>query len=415
MARALSRDYDQPERVGTISMADTADSNNNFRLRILIAVLFAAMILLFVRFYPEMGGNEKVIGSVVASEAGSFRVVEIVAGLERPWSMTFLPDGRILVTERPGRLRLIENGRLNVDPISGLPKIAAKGQGGLLDIALHPDFKHNGWIYLSYSAKGEGGVGTEVGRGRLEGGRLVDWQLLFRLEPKSGGGRHFGSRLVFDREGYLYITLGDRGDRFRAQDLADHAGSVIRLHDDGRIPEDNPFVDQPGKRPEIYSWGHRNIQGAALHPVTALLWVHEHGPQGGDEVNIVAPGKNYGWPVITYGKEYVTGADIGEGTHKPGLEQPIHYWVPSIAPSGMAFYEGDRFPDWKGSLFVGALKFQLLARLELDGDKVVLEERLLQGQHGRIRDVRTGPDGFIYLLTDAVNGKLLRLEPLSHP
>ena len=349
-----------------------------------------------------------------AEESGEpFKVAIVTDGLEYPWGMAFLPDDRILVTERPGRLRLVVKGKLDPTPVRGLPEIAATGQGGLLDVALHPEYSSNGWIYLSYVAGGRRGIGTEVMRARLKEHRLVDQEVLFGLRPKSGTGRHFGSRLVFDRKGYLYITVGDRGERKRAQRLDDHAGSIIRLHDDGRIPKDNPFVDRPGARPEIFSYGHRNPQGAALHPETGVLWIHEHGPQGGDEVNIIKAGANYGWPIITYGKEYVTGWDIGEGTHKQGIEQPIHHWTPSIAPSGMAFYTGDRFPGWRGNLFVGALKFQLLARLELDGDRVVKEQRYLQGKIGRIRDVRNGPDGFLYLLTDAANGKLVRLEPLS--
>jgi len=237
--------------------------------------------------------------------------------------------------------------------------------------------------------------------------------VLFRQEPKSGGGRHFGSRLVFDRQGYLYITLGDRGEMERAQNLNDLAGKIVRLHDDGRIPADNPFVDRAGARPEIYSLGNRNVQGAALHPVTGELWTHEHGPQGGDEVNVIRAGRNYGWPVITYGVEYVIGTKIGEGAHKPGMEQPLHVWTPSIAPSGMAFYQGDRFPRWRGDLFVGALRDQMVTRLRLDGEKVVGEERLLEGKLGRIRDVRAGPDGYLYLLTDARNGVIARLEPVA--
>jgi glucose/arabinose dehydrogenase len=341
----------------------------------------------------------------------NFRIFTITEGLKHPWSMAFLPDGRILVTERPGRLRIIEQGKLQTDPVAGLPSIAAKGQGGLLDVALHPDYINNGWIYFSYVAGSGNKIGTEVGRGRLVNEQITDWQSLFRLQPKSSTGRHFGSRLVFDRENYLYITLGDRGERFRAQDPNDHAGSVIRLHDDGSIPADNPFIGQPGKRAEIYSYGHRNGQGAALHPQTGDLWIHEHGPQGGDELNIIEAGKNYGWPVITYGKEYGSGDDIGEGTHKAGMQQPLYHWVPSIAPSGMAFYSGDKFPAWQGNLFIGSLKFRLLVRLELEGTKVVAEERLLKNELGRIRDVRTGPDGYIYLLTDATNGKLVRLQP----
>ncbi len=334
-----------------------------------------------------------------------------MAGLEHPWGMAFLPDGRILVTERSGRLRIVDNGKLDPTPVSGLPRIEAEGQGGLLDIILHPDFKDNGWIYLSYVAPGAEGMGTEVSRARLVNHRLTDLQVIFRLERKTDKTYHFGSRLLFDRSGYLYITIGDRGDRPRAQALDDQAGSVIRIHDDGMIPEDNPFIAQHGAKPEIFSYGHRNPQGMALHPKTGEVWIHEHGPQGGDELNLIHKGRNYGWPIITYGVNYVIGTSIGEGTHKHGMEQPNYYWVPSIAPSGMSFYNADKFPEWKGDLFVGSLKFQLLVRLELDGNKVIREERLLKEKLGRIRDVRTGPDGYIYLLTDESDGKLVRLEP----
>jgi glucose/arabinose dehydrogenase len=337
----------------------------------------------------------------------------LVEGLEHPWGLAFLPDGRMLVTERPGRLRIVNKDRkLDGEPVTGLPAITPHGQGGLLDVALHPRFAENSLVYISYAARGEGGVSTEVARGRLSGRRLEDVQVLFRQLPKSGGGRHFGSRLVFDRAGFLYITLGDRGEMERAQKPDDHAGSVIRLHDDGRVPQDNPFVGKPGWKPEKYTLGNRNIQGAALHPRTGLLWTHEHGPQGGDEVNVIRAGVNYGWPVITYGVQYVIGTKIGEGTHKTGMAQPLHYWVPSIAPSGMAFYAGDRFPRWRGDLFVGALRDQMLVRLKLDGEKVIAEERMLKGALGRIRDVRNGPDGLIYLLTDDPRGVLARLEPV---
>ena len=347
-----------------------------------------------------------------SGEEHAFRVVTMTRGLEHPWGLAFLPDGRRLVTERPGRLRLVAaDGTLDPQPVTGLPTIAIHGQGGLLDVALHPGFAENGLIYLSYAARGEGGVGTEVARGRLVDHRLENVEVLFRQQPKSSGGRHFGSRLVFDRQGYLYITLGDRGEQERAQKMDDLAGKIVRLHDDGRIPADNPFVDRPGARPEIYSLGNRNVQGAALHPLTGELWAQEHGPQGGDEVNVIRAGRNYGWPVITYGVEYVVGTKIGEGTHKPGMEQPLHVWVPSIAPSGMAFYQGDRFPRWRGDLFVGALKDQMLVRLRFDGEKRVEEERLLKGVLGRIRDVRAGPDGYLYLLTDSPDGVIARLEP----
>lgn len=352
-------------------------------------------------------------GSNISAAGGqaAYHAVTVTDGLEHPWSMAFLPDGRILVSERPGRLRIVQDGRLLPEPVIGLPDIAARGQGGLLDVVLHPDYRDNGWIYFSYAAGDGQKIGTEVGRARLDGQRLVDWQTLFRQQPKISSGRHFGARLVFDQQGYLYITFGDRGTRHNAQDVTNHIGTVIRLHDDGRVPVDNPLIATPGARAEIYSYGHRNAQGAALHPVSGRLWLHEHGPQGGDELNVVQAGGNYGWPVITYGKEYGSAADIGEGTHKAGMLQPIYYWVPSIAPSGMAFYDGDKFPQWRGSLFIGSLKFRLLVRLELDGERVISEERLLADELGRIRDVRSAPDGYLYLLTDADNGRLVRLEP----
>lgn len=348
-----------------------------------------------------------------SSEQHRFSLRVLVSPLENPWSIAFLPDGRKLVTERPGRLRLIKaDGRLDPQPITGLPPIADVGQGGLLDVVLHPDYPKNGWIYLSYAGKNEDGQGTDVLRARLQGHQLTDVQIIFRMLPKTRGGLHFGSRLVFDRQGFLYITLGDRGDKERAQRFDDHAGSVIRLHDDGRVPRDNPFLSTPSAKPEKWTLGNRNMQGAALHPVTGELWTHEHGPQGGDEINIMRAGRNYGWPVITYGRNYVIGTRIGEGTEKPGMVQPIHHWTPSIAPSGMSFYSGRQFPLWQGNLFVGALKDQMLVRLELDGERIKHQEILLKNTVGRIRDVRTGPDGYLYLLTDSPDGQLLRLEPV---
>jgi len=349
----------------------------------------------------------------IQSEEHAFRLVELVRGLEQPWSLAFLPDGRMLVTEKAGRLRIVKDGKLEPQAVAGLPEVAVHGQGGLLDVALHPRFAENGLLYLSYAARGTDGVGTEVVRARLAGNRLENVQVIFRQSPKGNRGQHFGSRLVFDRAGFLYITLGDRGEMERAQRPDDHAGSVIRLHDDGRVPKDNPFAGKPGWKPEKFTLGHRNQQGAALHPQSGALWTHEHGPQGGDEVNVIRAGANYGWPVITYGVNYGSGTRIGEGSAKPGMAQPIHIWVPSIAPSGMAFYTGDRFPKWRGDLFVGALKDQMLVRLKLDGEKVVREERLLKGALGRIRDVRAGPDGFLYLLNDESRAVLARLEPAA--
>jgi len=359
-----------------------------------------------VLFLPFIAGAQ-----TVRTEEHSFRVVKVVEWLEYPWSLAFLPDGRMLVTERAGRLRVVYHGKLEPNPVQGLPQVAEHGQGGLHDVVPHPKFAENQLIYFAYAARGAGGVGTELARAKLVGDYLEQVQVLFRQEPKGTSGNHFGGRIVFDRAGYVYLTLGDRGEKERAQKPDDHAGSVIRLHDDGRVPEDNPFFGKPGWKPEKFDLGHRNMQGAALHPLTGVLWTHEHGPQGGDEINIIRKGRNYGWPVITYGVNYGIGTKIGEGTRKPGMEQPIHYWVPSIAPSGMAFYTGDKFPKWQGDLFVGALKDQMLVRLRLEGDRVVHEERMLKGALGRIRDVRAGPDGYIYLLNDEGRGMLARLEP----
>ena len=350
--------------------------------------------------------------SVITSEKHAFRLTTVVTGLENPWSVAFLPDGRLLITERAGRLRLVGSDfRLDPQPIGGLPESLERGQGGLLDVALHPQYAQNGWIYWAYNAPGPGGWGTAMARGKLQGHRMTSVQVLFSMHPKTRSNQHFGGRIVFDKAGMVYLTLGDQGDKDRAQRLDDHAGSVIRLHDDGRVPADNPFVNRAGALPEKWTLGNRNMQGAALHPQTGEVWTHEHGPQGGDEINVIRPGLNYGWPVITYGMNYGLGTRIGEGQAKPGMVQPLHKWEPSIAPSGMAFVTGSQFPQWQGDLLVGALRGQLLVRLVLDGEKVLREERLLQGRAGRIRDVRMGPDGLIYLLSDGPDGALMRLEP----
>lgn len=345
------------------------------------------------------------------SERHAFRVVTLAEGLVHPWSLAFLPDGDLLISERSGRLRLLRDGVLLPDPLQGVPAVASKGQGGLLDIALDPAFATNGLLYLSYAGKGRGGMGTEVLRARLVDQSLVDHEVIFSVEPKSSGGRHYGSRLVFGREGNLFVTLGERGDPDRAQDLGDLAGSVARIRPDGSVPPDNPFAgDSNGFRPEIFTYGHRNPQGLAWHPETGDLWAVEHGPKGGDELNVLESGRNYGWPVITHGRSYA-GFKIGIGTAKAGMEQPVRHWVPSISPSGMAFYMGAEFPGWQGNLFIGALSGRLLVRLELDNRSVTHEERLLETFGERIRDVRLGPDGRLYLLTDSRNGALLRLEP----
>jgi glucose/arabinose dehydrogenase len=362
---------------------------------------------------------------VFTAQDHKVRAVKVIEGLYHPWGMAFLPDGRMLITERRGTMRIVENGKLLPVSIAGLPEATEHGQGGLLDVALHPKFPENGWVYWTFNGK-EGGLhGTEVARGKLGGTkdapRMTDVQVLFKLQPKTSAAHHFGSRIAFDREGYLFVTFGDRGDspakgaNQRAQKLDDHAGKSIRLHDDGRVPKDNPFVNTPGAKPEIFTLGNRNMQGAALHPITGQVWAHEHGPQGGDEINILKAGINYGWPVITYGANYGSGSKIGEGTAKENMAQPLLFWVPSIAPSGMAFYSGKAFAKWKGNLFVGALVKQKLVRVVLNGanDRVISQEDLFTGELGRIRDVREGPDGLLYLLTDAPDGALIRLEPTA--
>ena len=339
-----------------------------------------------------------------------FHLVKVVDGLEHPWGLAFLPDGRMLVTERPGRLRIVADGWLVPEPVTGVPEVWDDRQGGLLDVALHPAFAANGLIYLSYaSPNDDNDAATAVARGRLAGARLEDVEEIYVALPRDDGGRHFGSRLLF-ADGYLFVTAGERGEPDRAQDVGDPAGSVIRLQDDGRVPEDNPFIGQADARPELYSIGHRNPQGMAREAATGRIYAVEHGPKGGDELNLIEPGVNYGWPVITYGKSYM-GFKIGEGTHKEGMAQPVHYWVPSISPSGLMIYDGDRFPAWQGSFFAGALSGELLVRLEVADGKAVVEERMLEDLEERIRDVRQGPDGLIYLLTDHPEGMLLRLEP----
>jgi glucose/arabinose dehydrogenase len=345
------------------------------------------------------------------SSAGELSVETVAGGLEHPWGLAFLPDGRMLVTERPGRLRLVAaDGKLSA-PLSGLPNVTGRGQGGLLDVALDPNFAQNRTIYLSFSEPRANGNGTSVARARLNaaGTGLEGTSVIFRQMPTIASNMHFGSRLVFDRTGALFVTVGDRySQRDQAQNPANHIGKVLRIRPEGGAAPGNP--QKQGWQPEIWSIGHRNVQGAALHPETGQLWTAEHGARGGDEVNTPKAGLNYGWPVITYGIDY-SGAKIGEGTSKPGMEQPLFYWDPSIAPSGAAFYTGQAWPAWKNSLFVGALAGQMLIRLSTQGEKVTGEERLLTNLGERIRDVRQGPDGFLYLLADDASGKILRVRP----
>lgn len=359
-------------------------------------------------------------GQTRAPEARSgvtIHAQEIASGLDHPWAIVFLPDGRMLITERAGRLRVVtREGRISA-PIEGLPRVHAQGQGGLLDVVLSPGFAADRTIYWSYAEPRDDGRGTSVARGRLSADmtRVENVQVIFRQMPARESGGHYGSRLVFDREGRLFVTLGERQrleSRALAQDLSTTLGKVVRINADGSVPADNPFVGRADARPEIWSYGHRNVQGAALNPATGVLWTHEHGPQGGDEVNVGSAGGNYGWPAITHGREYGSGARIGEGTARADVIEAVKVWIPSIAPSGMQFYTGEALPAWRGSLFVGALSGQLLVRLALDGDRVIGEERLLEGLGIRVRDVRQGPDGFIYLL-DEGRGRILRLSPAS--
>lgn len=348
-----------------------------------------------------------------SSQRHDFKVAELAGGLNHPWGMAFLPNGDILVTERAGRLRVLADGQLVDAPIAGGPEVDARGQGGLLDVALDPDFATNQTLYLSYSGSGAGGVNTEVARARLQDMQLTDLQVIFAADPKTRGKAHYGSRLAFDKDNKLIITLGDRYSFLHdAQDPKNHIGVIARINTDGSVPPDNPFANGADGEPRVYSYGHRNVQGLAVRPEDQSIWAHEHGPRGGDEVNKLIPGANFGWPAITYGIDY-SGAIISEKTEAPGMEQPIVYWVPSIAPSGMAFYTGDKFPEWQGNLFVGSLKFTHLRRLTLDGDEVVDQEPLIEDLRHRIRDVRNGPDGYLYVLTDSPDGKVLRLEPES--
>jgi glucose/arabinose dehydrogenase len=354
---------------------------------------------------------------VYRSAHHDYRVVPVAEGLQNPWSIAFLPGGDMLVTERPGRLRIVRDGVLLPDPVPGVPEVFAQGQGGLLDVVPHPGFEENRLLYLSYSKPLAEGSTTAVVRGRFENDAFTGVEEIFEADTRGRG--HYGSRLAFDGQGYLFITVGDRqappaGDleAHPAQDRSNHHGVTIRLHDDGRVPADNPFVGQQGVRPEIWSYGHRNPQGLAFNPATGDLWANEHGPQGGDELNLVQPGLNYGWPVVGYGVNYGSGAAIHEGTMREGMEPPAHFWVPSIATSGLLFYTGDRFPAWKGSAFVGGLNGQQLARLTVEGSRVTAEETLVRGL-GRIRDVRQGPDGLIYLAIDGRDGPtaVVRLQP----
>ncbi|MEA2890380.1 MAG: aldose sugar dehydrogenase [Bradyrhizobium sp.] len=376
-----------------------------------VTASLVAAIVLMASFLIATGTRGE--NASFASSAGPLEVQTIATGLVNPWSLAFLPDGRMLVTERPGRMRLVAaKGQLS-PPLKGVPEVSASGQGGLLDVILDRSFAQNGTIYFCFSERSNGGGRTAVARTKLDdgNGRLDDVKIIFRQDGPLSSGNHYGCRIVQASDGNLFVTLGEHFTyRDEAQNLGNHLGKLIRIAPDGSAPKDNPFVGRADAKPEIWSYGHRNAQGLAVNPATGDLWEIEHGPRGGDEVNIIGKGKNYGWPVVGYGIDY-NGGRIHESTARPGMEQPIKYWVPSIAPSGMLFYTAELFPKWRGSLFTGALSGRMLVRLSLDGNTITGEERLLQNLNERIRDVRQGPDGALWLLTDSSAGRILRVSP----
>ena len=353
--------------------------------------------------------NEPVPGTVVSSETQNFVVDTLATGLKNPWGIEVLPDGRVLVTERSGEILIIANGKLTDEKIT-VPNVFVHGQGGLMDITVHPDYEKNGWIYLSYSKIGNDGGGTTIARAKLDGNKLSSMEELFSAQPFTDAGAHFGCRIVFDGKGYMFFSSGERGTKENSQNLRNHLGKILRLHDDGRVPTDNPFVNDKKARPEIWSYGHRNPQGVVYDRESNTLWAVEHGPKGGDELNKVEKGKNYGWPVITYGIDY-NGTPISDIQQKEGMEQPVRYWVPSIAPCGMAQVKGDKFPNWKDNFLVGALAHTHVARVELKDGKYVKEEKLLD-KIGRVRAVEQGPDGLIYVATEGP-GMVVRLSPVK--
>ncbi|MCW8107992.1 PQQ-dependent sugar dehydrogenase [Alteromonas ponticola] len=347
--------------------------------------------------------------SVTAADTAELEVKELATGLNHPWGMTFLPDNRLVITERGGAIRIYDAQNGLSSDLQGVPDAATNNQGGMLDIVADPDFANNQTLYFCYSKPGEGGSSSAVSQARLDGEMLVEVKDVFTAQPLVDNGFHFGCRLGFDAQKNLYITLGDRYKYMKeAQNPDNHFGTIVRIRPDGSVPEDNPFID--GNAPEVFSYGHRNVQGLTIHPVTGDVWAMEHGPKGGDEVNKLGKGNNYGWPTITYGVDY-SGEIISDKTKQQGMEQPVIYWDPSIAPSGMTFYQGDKFKAWQGDLLVGALKFTHLRRIEMDGDKPGKQHEYLRDRNQRIRDVEVGPDGLIYLLTDEANGKLLQVSP----
>jgi aldose sugar dehydrogenase len=372
-------------------------------------VIAVALTGAFLAAQPAAVAAE-VVAEQLRTEYQAIRVVRVIGGLDRPWGMAFLPGGGYLVTERPGRLQLVADGRAT--PVSGLPDIHAFRQGGLLDVSLHPEFGENGWVYLTYSKGGASGTTTAMGRGRLEGSQLRDFEELFVQDRLSEPGRHYGSRIAWLSDGTLLLSIGDRGaEPPRAQDPRDHAGKLLRLNADGTVPADNPFVGRDDVHPEIYSLGHRNIQGLLVAPGTDAIWATEHGERGGDELNLVQAGKNYGWPIVTKARDYRTQEAYGEARSREGYEDPVYEFLPTLAPSGLALVTSDRFPRWQGDLLAGGLNAKRIRRVVIEDGVVVHEEELLHDVVGRIRDVREGPDGFIYVLTDDADGGLYRVEP----
>jgi aldose sugar dehydrogenase len=372
-----------------------------------VLVLGAVSGMFLWPFLPKLGFADD---RSIETAAGRIKVETVAAGLDHPWGMAFLPDGRLLVTERPGRLRLVADGKLS-EPLSGLPEVYARGQGGLLDVAIDPDFKSNRLVYLSYAEPGKGGASTAVARGKLSDQGLEDLEVIFSQQPKVDGGNHFGSRLAFAPDGTLFITLGERFTFTPAQDLGNDLGKIVRINPDGSVPKDNPFVGREGARPEIWSYGHRNAQGAAIHPKTGKLWESEFGPLGGDELNIPQAGANYGWPVVSWGDNY-DGSKIPDPPTRPEFAESVRHWTPVISPSGITFYTGDAIPGWKDNLLIAGLSSEAIIRLTLDGETVVDEERIPMGR--RIRDVVEAPDGSVYAATDD-SGKILRLTLENSP
>jgi len=388
----------------------------NWRFLIILSAIICAVV-----FQGQQGGRASPplpqLPQTFDTAVQHIRVSAVATGLANPWSLAFLPNGDMLVTERAGRLRIIRNGVLDPQPISGVPQVRVTALGGLLEVALHPRFAENGLVYLTYAKGRESNVSTTaLARGRLKGTALEEVRDIFVANTWSSSATNFGGRIAFDRAGFLYLTIGERQEQDRAQKGDDHGGKVLRLRDDGSVPPDNPFVGKTGYLPEIYSLGHRSPQGLALNPETGAIWENEHGPLGGDEINIILPGRNYGWPLVTFGTDY-DGKEISDLTWRSDLEAPLMYWVPSIAISGMAFYMGDKFPNWKGNAFVGSM-FEgrtratgHLRRLTFEQGRPIQREPILTELHQRIRDVRSGPDGLIYLLTDENPGAVLKIEP----